>query len=194
MTDNARPEDATGAPAAPRRSPLEILLVFSQITLSGFGGTAFWTRLYLIEKRGWITNAEYVEAMSLAQLLPGPNVFNLAVIIGHRFGGVPGAAAALWGLVFWPFLMMLGIGLLYARYGELHLVQQALKGVSAVAVGLVIANATKLSSVLPARLRPWLFVLVCFAGIGVLRWPLIAVVAGLAALGVWFAWREEAAR
>ena len=181
------PHAATGKSAG----PLEIFLTFTQITLSGFGGTGFWSRLVLIERRHWLTHRDYVDCMSVAQLLPGPNVFNLAVIIGHRLGGLAGSAAAISGLVLWPFLIMIAVGLLYERYGELALVQRALAGISAVAVGLVLANSIKLASVLPRRWRPWLFVALAFAGIGLMRLPLIGVVAALAPFGIALAWREK---
>jgi chromate transporter len=181
--------DPASAPV--RKTPLEIFLTFTRITLSGFGGTGFWSRRMLIEKKAWLTHAEYVACQSLAQLLPGPNVFNLAVIVGHRHGGVPGSLAALSGLVLWPFLIMLGAGALYARYGELPIVERALHGVSAVAVGLLIANALKLSTVLSRHWRPWLFMGLAFAGIGLLRLPLLTVVLVLGVLGMALAWREH---
>ena len=174
-----------------RKRPLEIFLTFSQIALSGFGGTGFWTRLILIDRRRWLTRAEYVGNQSLAQLLPGPNVFNMAVIVGHRYGGIPGSLAALFGVLLGPFVMVLGASSLYDHYGQLALVQRALHGVSAVAAGLVIANALRLSSVLPRHWRPWLFVVLAFLAIGVMRWPLIAVISVLGLAGMAFAWREK---
>ena len=177
--------------AAPKVSPLEIFITFTQITLSGFGGTGFWTRMVLIERRKWLTSREYVDCASVAQLLPGPNVFNLSIIVGHRLGGLRGSLAAFAGLVLWPFLIMLGVGALYGRYGDLPIVQRALTGISAVAVGLVIANAMKLASILPRHWRPWLFLALAFVGIGVLRLPLIGVLAVLAPFGIALAWREK---
>lgn len=185
------PSDRSAPAGKLRITPLSLFLTFSQITVSGFGGTGFWTRLVLIERRHWLTHREYVDCMSIAQLLPGPNVFNLSVIVGHRLGGYAGALAAISGLVLWPFLMTIGVGLLYVRYGELPLVQRALAGVSAVAVGLVFANSIKLASVLPLHWRPWLFVALAFVGIGVMRLPLIGVVAALAPFGIALAWREK---
>jgi chromate transporter len=173
------------------QTPLAIFLAFSQIALSGFGGTAFWTRLVLLEKRKWLSHAEYVGHQSLAHLLPGPNVFNMAVIIGHRLAGIPGSLAALSGIIVWPFVITLAAGALYQRYGQMDLVQRGLHGVSVVAAGLVIANGLRLSSVLPKHWRPWLFLALAFVAIGVLRLPLIAAVAGLGAAGMALAWRER---
>jgi chromate transporter len=145
----------------------------------------------LIEKRRWITHADYVAAHSVAQLLPGPNVFNLAVIIGHRFAGAAGGVAALTGLVIWPFMIMLAAGALYSRYGDLAVVQRALNGVSAVAIGLAIANSIKLSTVLPKHWRPWLFLGLSFTAVGLLRLPLIGVIAVLGPLGMAMAWQDR---
>jgi chromate transporter len=187
-----QPETSATQEGTPeRKSALEIFLAFSQIAVSGFGGTGFWARLVLIERRRWLTYAEYVGCQSAAQLLPGPNVFNLAVIVGHRHGGVPGSLAALTGILLIPFLMMLGAGALYAQYGQLELVQRALRGISAVAVGLQLANALRLSTVLPKHWRPWIFVGLAFTAIGLARLPLIGVVAVLGPLSMLLAWRER---
>jgi Chromate transporter len=64
----------------------------------------------------------------------------LAVMIGYRFAGCTGAAASVAGLVGGPFAIMIALGLLYRSYGELPLVQHALSGMSAVAVGLMLAE------------------------------------------------------
>lgn len=182
------PQDA---PAPPRARPLDIFITFSQITLSGFGGIGFWSRRMLIEQRRWLTNRDYVDCFSVSQLLPGPNGFNLSIIVGHRLAGLRGSLAAFAGLMLWPFLIMLAVGALYGRYGDLPLVQRALSGISAVAVGLVIANAVKLASILTRHWRPWLFLGLAFLGIGVLRLPLIGVIAVLAPFGIALAWREQ---
>jgi chromate transporter len=170
---------------------LHIFVTFTQIALSGFGGTGFWARRMLIERRGWLTHADYVANMSVAQLLPGPNVFNLAVIVGHRLGGVLGSIAALSGILVAPFLIMIVAGMLYVRFGDMSLVQRALTGISSVAVGLAIANALRLSTVLPKHWQSWVFAGLAFLGIGVLRLPLIGVLAVLAPVSMLLVWRKK---
>lgn len=175
----------------PKIGPLEIFLAFTQITLSGFGGVMFWARYVLVERRRWITDREFVDMLAMGQLLPGPNIFNLGLMVGYRHAGLSGAFAAIAGFMGWPFLVVIGIGMLYARYEHLALVQQALAGMSSAAVGLLIANGLKMASILPRHWRPWLFTLLAFAGVGVLRWPLIGVLGVLAPFGIAAAWKTR---
>jgi chromate transporter len=183
------PEPNTAASA--RVSALDVFLAFTQIAISGFGGVHFWARYVLVERRRWLTDREYVEMLAMGQLLPGPNVLNLGLLLGHRFAGVPGALACIAGFVGWPFLVVIGIAMVYARIEHFPVVQQALAGMSAAAVGLLIANGIKLASVLPKRWQPWLFAALAFAAVGVMRWPLIAVLAVLGPLAVGVAWGEK---
>ncbi|MDD1633956.1 MAG: chromate transporter [Methylococcaceae bacterium] len=170
---------------------LDVFLAFTQIALSGFGGVHFWARHVLVERRRWLTDREYVELLAMGQLLPGPNVLNLGLLLGHRFAGVPGALACIAGFIGWPFLVVIGIAVVYARVEHFPVVQQALAGMSAAAVGLLIANGLKLASVLPRRWQPWLFAAMAFSAVGLLRWPLIGVLGVLAPLAVGVAWRQK---
>jgi chromate transporter len=86
---------------------------------------------------------------------------------------------------------MIGAGLLYSHYGALPLVQQALSGMSSVAAGLVLATGLKMTAALKRHWRPWLFVALALAGVGALRWPLLAVVGGLAPFAIAAAWGVE---
>ncbi|MHB8666412.1 MAG: chromate transporter [Burkholderiales bacterium] len=178
------------APAPPEVGPLELFIAFSQLALSGFGGVLPWAHRALVERRGWLTQREFVETLALGQLLPGPNIGNMAVMIGYRFAGYAGAAAAVAGLVGGPFAIMIALGLLYRGYGTLPLVQHALSGMSAVAAGLVLATGLKMTGSLKRRWRPWLFAALALVGVGALRWPLLAVVGALAPFAVAAAWRD----
>lgn len=177
-------------PEAPNVGPLELFLAFSQLALSGFGGVLPWAHRTLVERKAWLTQREFVDTLALGQLLPGPNIGNMAVMIGYRFAGYAGAAAAFAGLVGGPFIIMITVGLLYTRYGALPLVQQALSGMSAVAAGLVLATGLKMTGSLKRHWRPWMFTVLALAGVGALRWPLLAVVGGLAPFAVAAAWGE----
>jgi len=171
--------------------PLDIFLAFSQLALSGFGGVLPWAHRTLVERKGWLTEREFVDTLALGQLLPGPNIGNMAVMIGYRFAGYAGAAAAVTGLVGGPFVLMIGAGLLYSSYGALPLVQQALSGMSAVVAGLVLATGFKMMGSLKRHWRPWLFAALSLVGVGALRWPLLAVVGALAPFAIAAAWRDE---
>lgn len=175
----------------PRVTRLALFLTFSRISLSSFGGALFWTRRGLVERQRWLTEREFVDILTLGQLLPGANVLNLTVMVGYRFAGWTGAAVSVAGYLGWPFLVVIGIGVLYQHYGALPQVQLALAGMSKVAAGLLLATVIKLAMVLPRHWRPWLFGLVAFAGVGVMRWPLLWVMGALAPLGVFLAWKAE---
>ncbi|HXG51402.1 MAG TPA: chromate transporter [candidate division Zixibacteria bacterium] len=168
-----------------------LFLAFSSVSLSGFGGVLFWARRVLVERRRWLTEQEFLDVLALGQLLPGPNVLNVAVLVGYRFGGWRGAACAVGGFLGWPCLVVIAMGMLYQHYGALPQVQRALAGMSSVAAGLLLATVIRLAVVLPRRLRPWLFGVLAFAGVGVLRWPLLWVIGVLAPLAVAAAWKES---
>jgi chromate transporter len=183
---------ADGASCANRSdiTPLALFIAFSQLALSGFGGVLPWAHRTLVERKGWLTPREFVETLALGQLLPGPNIGNMAVMIGYRYAGYAGAFAAVAGLVSGPFALMIAVGLLYSNYGALPLVQQALHGMSAVAAGLVLATGFKMAASLKRHWRPWLFAALALLGVGALRWPLLGVVGALAPFAIAGAWRE----
>src|SRR5437899_4114096 len=136
------------APASCR----ELFRSFAWIGLSGFGGVLPWARRMLVERKQWLTDLEFAELLSMGQLLPGPNISNLAVILGRQYFGIKGAFAAASGLYAFPFCIILMLGWAYQRYGQLPIVQHMLNGVMPVSAGLVIATALKLLRSFP---RTW---------------------------------------
>ena len=61
----------------------------------------------LVDRRGWLSRAEFIELYSIAQMLPGPNVVNLSLMIGDRYFGWRGALAAITGMLLAPFLIVI---------------------------------------------------------------------------------------
>lgn len=80
-----------------RLRPWELFVTFAGITLSGFGGTMFWARLILVERRRLLTDREFVEMLSVAQLIPGANMVNMTAMFAYRTGGLRGLLAAMAG-------------------------------------------------------------------------------------------------
>lgn len=148
----------------------------------------FWLRRTLVQRKGWLTDVQFVELLGMSQVLPGPVAFNLTLMIGHRLGGYRGAAAAGAGLVGPPLCIIGALGLAYGYVGTLPLVQSALRGMSFVATGLVLANALGLASALPRRPVPWLFVLAVFVAVALLHLPLLGVMGTLAPFAVAVTW------
>src|SRR5215510_1249189 len=127
------------APSAIRPRLSELFRAFVIVSISGFGGALPWARRMIVEQRRWMTAEEFNEAFALSQFLPGPNVVNFSVVFGSRFGGAPGAAVALAGLMGPPLIIVTILAFLYARYGDLEMLGRILAGIPAAAVGLLIA-------------------------------------------------------
>jgi chromate transporter len=177
-----------GPNAGPIRA-VDLFLTFSQLTLYSFGGALFWSRRVFVEHKRWLTEHEFVEILSVAQVLPGANGVNMAVILGYRLAGFFGAAASLAGFITAPCAIVVALALLYRHFGDLPVVRDALSGMAIVAVGLIIAMATKIAKVLQRRPLPWTFALAAFIGVGVMRWPLLAVLGALAPFAIAAAWK-----
>ena len=175
----------------PPIGPLSLFVVFSKVTLCGFGGVMFWMRRALVERKQWLTVREFGEFLALGQVLPGPPGLNISVMVGYRFAGVSGAAASLAGFLGWPCLVIVGMGVIYQHYGALPAAQRALAGMAAVAVGLLLETAIKVAVALPRRWLPSLFVVLTFLGIGFMRWPFLWVVGALTPFTIAATWKER---
>ena len=180
-TDRPRPQ-----------SPRDLFFSFTWLALQGFGGVLAIVQRDIVEKKKWLTPDEFLEDSAVAQVLPGPNVVNLAVMIGDRYFGLRGAAAALAGMLTVPLFVILALAVLYAHYAGNPQVAGALRGMGAVAAGLITATGVKL---IPALRRLPLglglslaIVAVVFAAIAGLRIPLgwvLIVVGGAACVETW---------
>lgn len=176
------------------RSRTDLFLSFTWLALQGFGGVLAVVQRELVEKKRWMTRDEFIEEWAVAQIMPGPNVVNLSLMIGARHFGLTGALAALAGILAAPLLVVLSLALVYTRFaGDPHMAG-ALRGMGAVAAGLIAATGIKLIPALAANvLGRGLCIalgLACFAGIALLRWPLVYVLFGLGALGCVLAYRK----
>lgn len=123
---------------------VDLFLAFSGISIMGFGGVLPWVRWMIVERKGWLDDEEFVNALSLCQILPGGNVMNISVYVGERFGGLAGAIAALAGLLVAPCMIVIGFGSFYQAYGHLPAVQGMFRGVSACAAGLILAMGLRM--------------------------------------------------
>lgn len=171
-------------------SAFDLFWAFSSIALSGFGGVLPFAYRGLVEKRSWLVPSEFAEFLGLSQMLPGPTICNVALMVGHKFSGTRGALAALLGLIVFPFFLVIGLGALYQAYGELLAVRDALRGMASIAAGLIFATAIKMAIAMYRKketvqkqvLRTGLL-LPAFICLGVLGWRLIWVFGLLALVG-----------
>jgi chromate transporter len=125
-------------------TPLQLFICFSKIGLSGFGGVLPWARRTLVEKDKIISSQDFSVILGICQIVPGPNIVNLAVCVGSRFGGARGAFAAVLGLVLGPICVVMLLAILYAHYSYIEPVKGVLRGISAVGVGLIASTGFKM--------------------------------------------------
>ena len=196
------PSDSPPAATAPDllTSPptlVELFLAFAKMSLAGFGGVLVWARRGIVDQHKWMTADEFNETFALCHFLPGPNIVNLTFVFGSRLRGLPGAVAAFSGLVGPPALIMVVMGALYHRYGEIDALRRILSGVACAAIGLMLAVVFRMMTPLIKRrdLIGLLTLLAIFVAIGVLRLPLAAVllVAIPLSVAITYARRKEAA-
>ena len=185
MEDSAHPQP---------RSLTDLFVSFTLLALQGFGGVLAVVQNELVERKRWLTREEFVEEWAVAQIMPGPNVVNLSLMIGARYFGLRGALAAMSGLLAVPLLLMLLLAVAYAHYGSQPQIVGALRGMGAVAAGLIIATGIKLASALKSSPLgiPLCAALgtACFVSIALLRWPLAYVLLGLGGVGCLLAYRR----
>lgn len=162
----------------------ELFIGFCRVGLSGFGGVLPWARRYLVERYGWIKPDEFNALLGMCQILPGPNVMNLSVAVGRRFHGAVGAVLAPLGLMAAPMVIVIALGLLYLSFGSLPLVQSMLRGISAVAAGLILAMGVKMGMGLRARKLSLPLATAVFVAIALWRVPMLWVVVALVPLGI----------
>ncbi|NUZ07797.1 chromate transporter [Piscinibacter koreensis] len=176
----------------PPTSASELFFAFTKLALQGFGGVLAVAQRELVERRRWLSREVFVELLAVSQVLPGPNVVNLSLMVGDRFLGLRGAFAALAGMLAVPLVIVLAITVLYAEFARLPMVSGALRGMGAVAAGLVLATAVKLLATLRSTsLGVGLglaFTAVTFAVVVVLRWPLIWVLGLFGSIAFGWAW------
>jgi chromate transporter len=181
----------SSAPNAPKNKT-DLFLSFTFLALQGFGGVLAVVQRELVDKKQWLTTDEFVEDWAVAQILPGPNVVNLALMIGGRNFGIAGALAALSGLLLAPTVLVLLLAAAVAGVADTPVAQGMLRGMGAVSAGLIAAVGIKLMGAL--KNNP-MGMLTCFGigtltfvAIGLLRLPLAWVLLSLGPLtSVWAA-------
>lgn len=169
-----------------------MFLAFTTLALQGFGGVLAVVQRELVERRHWLTNEEFIEDWAVAQVMPGPNVVNLAVMMGDRYFGLRGALAALAGMLALPTVLLLVVATVYARFSGHPAMAGALRGMGAVAAGLIGGMAIKLGAALRQHPLGWhtacalaLITALAIAGLHIpLPWVLL-VVGGAACVLSW---------
>src|SRR4249920_1421897 len=134
------------SPLARPGSPRDLFIAFTLLALQGFGGVLAVAQRVLCEQKRWLTREEFLEILAVGQVLPGPNICNLALMVGDRFFGWRGAFAALGGMMAVPLMIVLILTVVYAEFATHPAVAGALKGMGAVSAGLIVGTGLKLAA------------------------------------------------
>ena len=145
-------------------------------------------RQAVVVRNGWLDDRTFAELLGIAQVLPGPNVVNIAVMLGYRYAGLRGAASAFAGLVLMPLLLLLALTAVYYRFADVPAVRGALQGMMAVSAGLILATGLRLAASLPRTLRSLVPLVLAAVAIGLFRLPLIPVMLILAPAALAWEW------
>ena len=188
------PESLKSPQRARPDSPSDLFWSFTNIALQGFGGVLAIIQRELVDKKKWLTLEEFVEDWAVAQILPGPNVVNLSLMLGDRYFGMRGALAALAGMLAFPLLAILVIAVVFAGVADSPVAQGALKGMGAVAAGLIASVGLKLVKALRSNVMGVsvciAFAAMTFVAIAILRIPLAWVLLSLGVLATGWAYRQ----
>lgn len=178
--------------ARPPVSLLELALTFNKVALASFGGgLSAWSRQVVVEERRWMDDEQFLSAMTLCRVLPGANQVNLAVFVGTELRGVPGAIAAVSGLTAMPVVVVLVAGWLYFSNRQLPQTQSILRGMAAASVALSFSMAYKAGQKSLRSAAAWALFAAAFVFSAWLRVPLLALLAVLAPVGLWWAWPRD---
>ena len=135
------------APAEVRVEWRQLARAFLKLGTTGFGGgiaVISQIRRLVVHQKRWMTEEEFLDAVSLAQSLPGANAANATTYVGLRLGGIRGAAVSVVSFIFPSFLMMIALTIAHSYLYKFPDAQRIFQGFNAAVVGLIAATVTKL--------------------------------------------------
>lgn len=189
------------------KSLKELTQVFGRIGLLSFGGPAAQIALMhreLVEDRDWLTEAQFLRALSFCMLLPGPEAMQLATYAGWKQRGIIGGLIGGGLFVIPGAIVIMALALAYGAYGNLAWVQALFLGIKAAVVIIVIEALIKVSKRALKGRKYYIIAAVSFIALYVfaIPFPVVIAVAGLVGAvatstpaqvtGVKLPWRQSA--
>jgi len=175
----------------PPRTLWELFLGFLSIGARSFGGVLPAAHSIMVEKRRWLTPADFTEVCALCQILPGPNIGNAAIVLGKRWFGIRGAIVGFLGLFALPYLWVLTLAVLYTHWVARPLVSAVVTGAGAAGAGLFIATAMKLGRPIADKPAAVALIAGCFVLVAVARVSLVIVMPIALTVGILFSSRGK---
>ena len=169
--------------------------VWWRIGILSFGGPAAQIALMhreLVDERSWLTERQFLNALSFCMLLPGPEAMQLATYSGWRLHGMVGGLIAGFAFVLPGALVVLALARLYLLYGDLPLSAAFFWGVKAAVLIIVLEALLKVARKALHGLDHWLIAALSFVGIFLLDLPFPLIIAAAALWGLWRGERSTA--
>jgi chromate transporter len=174
------------------RSPSDLFWSFTGLALQGFGGVLVIVQRVVVDQKRWLSQTDFIEVWAVAQVLPGPNIVNLAMIIGNRYFGWRGSLASVGGVLLIPMLVVLSLAAVYGQFAHVPAVAGALRGMAAVSAGMVMGTGLRLAFSLGGnvlgKVLCTLISAATFGMVALLHWPQIWVLLGLGLTSCTVAW------
>ena len=165
----------------------ELAKTFLKLGATSFGGPAIIgiIQAELQERRGWLTRERFLEGLAVVNMLPGGAVMQLCIFIGYQRAGWRGGVLAGLSFLLPPFCIMLALTLLYASYGTLPVVRDALYGLGPVVLGIYVVTTCRLGAVALTNLYQLVIacvaaVVLAFTPVGIIGILLLAGCTGIA--------------
>jgi chromate transporter len=173
------------------QSLFDLFKFFLLLALQGFGGIIAFIEQGLVHQKKWLTREEFLEDWAVARTMPGAAVVNMSIIFGSRHFGMKGAVVSVLGIFLVPSVIVLTLAVLYSTFGNQPLVVDALRGMGAVAAGLILATGLKLLTALKSNVMGVMFcgaiVISSFVTISIFHWRVIYVMFALGLMGSLYA-------
>ena len=162
--------------------------MWARIGLLSFGGPAGQIALMhreIVEERGWLSEKEYLGALNFCMLLPGPEAMQLATYAGWKLHGTRGGLAA--GLLFVApgALVVLALGMLYASFGKLPLVEALFYGIKAAVLAIVLEALLRVARRALKSRADWVVAGLAFLALYAFGIPFPVVIIAAALYGFW---------
>jgi chromate transporter len=175
-------------------SLLDLFLSFTFMALQGFGGVLSVAQRMLCEQKKWLTEKEFAEDWAVSQVLPGPNIVNLCIMLGDRYFGLSGVVVAISGLFLVPTILVIFLGAIYNHFADVAHITAAVKGMGAVAAGMIGAAGLKIfvniKTSPTGKIGFVLAAIVSFILVALMRKPLIFAVLAVGLPSIfWTYWR-----
>ena len=190
--DPPRRPSALAAEDLPLQTPgsaWELFTTFTLITLQAFGGALVHIERAVVHKKRWLSSEDFFGLFAISQALPGPTGISFCVLLGDRYFGLRGAAAALAGFILVPAVGVLTLAALFQHFQQLPWLQGALHGMGAASVGLITVMAMHMSRGLRGERVAMLVAALTFVAVALLHLPVSAVMLTLGVASVAWAWR-----